>query len=169
MSRHRVPPLLIFFAALVALLQIFLLFAQLALRPARMIGASMDPTIPADSIFLAQTVFLRPKQGDILVFQVDSFINEPMVKRVIATGGQHVTVDLTTGTVSVDGQILDEPYVTKPMTVTSNPNMTLLDVTVPEGSIYVMGDNRNHSVDSRDQRLGTVELSAILGKALFLD
>ena len=68
-------------------------------------------------------------------------MTEPIVKRVIAVEGQHVTVDYGAGTVSVDGQVLDEPYINELMVDTLNPYMTVLDVTVPEGSIDVMGDD----------------------------
>jgi signal peptidase I len=128
----------------------------------------MVPTLHEGDLLLLQSIGYTPKQGDVVVLRKSSFMSEPIVKRVIALEGQHVVVDYATGTVSVDGEVLDEPYINEVMADTMNPVMTVLDVTVPEGSIYVMGDNRNHSSDSRDQRLGTVDSRYVLGRALFV-
>ena len=89
-------------------------------------------------------------------------------KLVIATEGQHVTVDYATHTVYVDGEALDEPYINEVMNDPFSPSMTVLDVTVPEGSIYVLGDNRNHSADSRHQALGVVDTRYVLGRAVWI-
>lgn len=129
-----------------------------------MVGASMLPTLPPDSLFLIQKWGYTPKRGDVVVVQKDSFTAYPIVKRVVATGGEHVVVDYAANTVYVDGVALDEPYLYEPMVDTGHPHMTMLDVTVPEGSVYVLGDNRNHSSDSRHQDLGTVEEQYILGR-----
>ena len=162
MSRRRWIPLWIAGGLLLSLL--FLAFHTLQLY--QMVGHSMDPTIPANSVFLTRPIFRMPAQGDIVVLRDPAFMDEPMVKRVIATGGQHVTVDLAASTVTIDGRVLDEPYLLEPMADIGSPFMTALDVTVPEGFVYVMGDNRNHSSDSRDERLGPVSEDCILGKVL---
>ena len=95
----------------------------------------------------------------------------PIVKRVIATGGQTVDIDYGTSTVYVDGVALDEPYIREPMGVPYTPSA--YDSTgvqthweVPEGSIFVMGDNRNKSTDSRDARLGAIDEDYVLGKVV---
>ena len=88
----------------------------------------------------------------------------PIVKRVIAVGGQTVDIDYQTGTVYVDGEALDEPYLNEPMEEPWYEDLT--SVTVPEGSVFVMGDNRNHSNDSRDVTLGTVDERYVLGRAV---
>lgn len=129
-----------------------------------MVGVSMLPTLPPDSLFLIQKRGYTPKRGAVVVIQKDSFIAYPIVKRVVATGGEHVAVDYDANTVYVNGVALDEPYLYEPMVDTGRPFLAVLDVTVPEGSVYVLGDNRNNSLDSRDERLGTVEEEYILGR-----
>lgn len=153
--------------ALIVVLVGLILACTLAGRVIRVVGSSMVPTLHENDLLLLWSVDYTPQRGDVVVLRKESFLSYPVVKRVIATGGEHVTVDYTTGTVSVDGAALDEPYINELMVDTGSPNMTVLDVTVPEGSVYVMGDNRNHSSDSRHQDLGTVDERYILGKALF--
>ena len=153
--------------ALIVVLVGLILACTLAGRVIRVVGSSMVPTLHENDLLLLWSVGYTPQRGDVVVLRKESFLSYPVVKRVIATGGEHVTVDYTTGTVSVDGAALDEPYINELMVDTGSPNMTVLDVTVPEGSVYVMGDNRNHSSDSRHQDLGTVDERYILGKALF--
>lgn len=150
--------------ALVALILVFTLVG----RVITVVGNSMVPTLHWGDLLILRSIGYTPKQGDVVVLRKSAFMSEPIVKRVIATGGQHVTVDYTEGTVTVDGEVLDEPYINEFMVDTMDPSMTVLDVTVPEGSIYVMGDNRNHSSDSRDERLGTVDERYVLGHALFV-
>lgn len=152
-------------ALVMALVSLILVFTLVG-RVIGVVGSSMVPTLHQSDLLLLQSIGYTPKQGDVVVLRKPSFMTEPIVKRVIAVGGQHVTVDYDAGTVTVDGQALGEPYINELMVDTMNPYMTVLDVTVPEGSIYVMGDNRNHSSDSRDQRLGTVDERYVLGRAL---
>lgn len=152
-------------ALVMALVSLILVFTLVG-RVIGVVGSSMVPTLHQSDLLLLQSIGYTPKQGDVVVLRKPSFMTEPIVKRVIAVGGQHVTVDYDAGTVTVDGQALDEPYINELMVDTMNPYMTVLDVTVPEGSIYIMGDNRNHSSDSRDQRLGTVDERYVLGRAL---
>ena len=100
-----------------------------------------------------------------MVLRKDSFLEEPIVKRVIAVGGQTVNIDFKTGGVYVDGKLLEEDYVNE---LTYLEEGTEFPLTVPEGSVFVMGDNRNNSSDSRDSRLGTVDTRYVIGKAVFL-
>ena len=92
-------------------------------------------------------------------------MEEPIVKRVIATEGQTVDIDFASGSVYVDGELLEEDYINEPTYVEEG---TQFPLTVPEGSIFVMGDNRNHSSDSRSSDLGTVDTRYVIGKAVFL-
>ena len=103
--------------------------------------------------------------GDVVVLRKESFLPTPIVKRVVATAGQVVDIDFTSGTVFVDGKPLQEDY-TSERTYTAEG--TEFPLTVPEGSVFVLGDNRNHSTDSRDARLGTVDERYIIGRAVYL-
>jgi len=152
--------------ALVMALVFLILVFTLVGRVIGVVGNSMVPTLHWNDLLLLQSVGYEPQQGDVVVLRKQSFMNEPIVKRVIATGGQHVTVDYDAHTVTVDGVVLDEPYINELMVYPTDPNMTISDVTVPKGSIFVMGDNRNHSSDSRHQNLGTVDNRYVLGKVL---
>ena len=128
-------------------------------------GSSMNNTlIDGDYILLVNNVFYsQPKPGDIIVASKDSFEGgEPIIKRVIATEGQVVRINGAAGEVYVDDVLLDEPYIATP---TTNHNYC---VTVEEGCIFVMGDNRAHSKDSRSSDIGQIDCREVLGKALFL-
>ena len=106
------------------------------------------------------------KYGDIVILRKNGvFDDDPIVKRVIAVEGQTVDIDFAEGIVYVDGEALEEDYNREP---TYTAEGTEFPLTVPEGSIFVMGDNRNGSSDSRDYRLGTVDTRYVIGKAAFL-
>lgn len=138
-------------------------------RLTRVDGHSMDNTLQDGELMLVWSVWYQPKQGDIVVVNKKSvtFLSDrAIVKRVIATGGQTVDVDYDAGLVYVDGQPLDEPYIKEPMYNTGSPTMQQTHWEVPEGSVFVMGDNRNNSTDSRDDRLGTVDEDYILGEVV---
>ena len=130
-------------------------------------GHSMVPTLQdGDRLLVLNSLLYDDYQyGDIVVLRKDTFLDEPIVKRVIATAGQTVDIDFDTGSVYVDGQLLKEDYINE---LTYLEEGTEFPLTVPEGSIFVMGDNRNHSSDSRDSRLGTVDARYVIGKAVFL-
>jgi len=130
-------------------------------------GHSMVPTLQdGDRLAVAVGVLAgKYRAGDIVVLRKQSFLDEPIVKRVIALEGQTVDIDFSTGSVKVDGKVLNEPYINE---LTFRSDGTEFPLTVPEGSVFVMGDNRNHSNDSRDVRLGTVDTGYIIGKAVFL-
>ena len=106
------------------------------------------------------------KYGDIVILRKNGvFDDDPIVKRVIAVEGQTVDIDFAEGIVYVDGEALEEDYIREP---TYTAEGTEFPLTVPEGSIFVMGDNRNGSSDSRDYRLGTVDTRYVIGKAALL-
>lgn len=130
-------------------------------------GHSMVPTLQhGDRLLVLNSMFYDDyKYGDIVVLRKDTFMKEPIVKRVIATGGQTVDIDFSAGVVYVDGAPLKEDYVND---LTFEEEGTEFPLTVPEGSIFVMGDNRNHSNDSRDYRLGTIDARFVIGRAVFL-
>ena len=130
-------------------------------------GHSMVPTLQDGDRLLGLNAMLDNdyEYGDIVVLRKDTFLEEPIVKRVIATEGQTVDIDFVSGAVYVDGELLEEDYINEPTYVEEGTEFPL---TVPEGSIFVMGDNRNHSSDSRSSDLGTVDTRYVIGKAVFL-
>lgn len=142
---------------------VVLCFAYLG-RVVTVSGSSMEPTLRNGDMLLLRSGAGGVEQGDVVVLTREDFLDEPIVKRVIATEGQTVVIDYTQNSVTVDGERLKESYVVEVMAQPdfSNPVET---VTVPEGEIFVMGDNRNHSADSRHPRLGTVDLRCVLGEA----
>lgn len=130
-------------------------------------GHSMVPTLQdGDRLLVLNSMLYNDyKYGDIVVLRKESFLAEPIVKRVIATEGQTVDIDFANGIVYVDGVALEEDYIND---LTYTDEGTEFPLTVPEGSIFVMGDNRNRSDDSRNSALGTVDTRYVIGQAVFL-
>jgi len=128
-------------------------------------GPSMNPTLENGDKMLVSDLFYKPKNGDIVIFRKDEYKSEALVKRVIATEGQTIEIDFDKGIVKVDGVALDEPYI-------AAPTVNQLDFTgkqvVPEGCVFVMGDNRNDSTDSRKAEIGMVDERLIIGKVYFV-
>ena len=143
---------------------ICVLFFSFIVRLVDVVGSSMYPTLEDGDKIIVSNLFYTPKQGDIVVFRKDEYREEPLVKRIIAVEGQTVDIDFERGIVYVDGEPLDEPYIAEPAT---DPENFIGPVEVPEGCIFVMGDNRNDSDDSRDNLLGTIDEDYVLGKAFF--
>ena len=153
---------------LVYLLAVIMLVFILLFRIVIVDGTSMNQTLlHGDYLLLMSNTFYRnPQYGDIVVISKDSFDDgDPIVKRVIATEGQTVDIDFYAGVVYVDGIALDEPYTNTP---TNTEGGMLFPLTVEEGCVFVMGDNRNRSRDSRYPEIGQVDEREILGKAIFL-
>lgn len=140
-----------------------ILFFTFVFRLAAVNGESMLPTLVDKDRLIVSYLFYTPKNGDIVIVNNDNpALEKVIVKRVIATEGQTVDIDFDSGEVKVDGKVLQEDYIN---------NLTLLDegghdypVTVPENCVFVMGDNRMNSLDSRDSRVGFVPKEEILGK-----
>ena len=135
-----------------------------AVRMVNVVGHSMVPTLEQNDKVVISNLFYHPKQGDIVVLRKQTLMEEPIVKRIIATEGQTVDIDFEDGVVYVDGKALDEPYVNEPVHDRENFEGK---ITVPEGCVFVMGDNRNASTDSRDARLGCVDERYIMGRVYF--
>ena len=132
-------------------------------------GYSMEPTLDNGDMLLLQCVGYEPQRGDIVVLRKPfADITSPIVKRVIALGGQTVEIDYDTSTLYVDGMPQDEPYLGEPMYTPGSPYEQGTYWEVPEGSIFVMGDNRNASADSRHIDMGEIPEERVLGKVLFL-
>ena len=152
----------------VVVLVVFLLLFMMAFRIVSVKGPSMyDTLLDGDRLILLSSVFYRePKQGDVIVASLESFKDgECIVKRVIATEGQVVDIDFLTGEVRVDGVLLDEPYIHTP---TDRSEGVEFPVVVEPGHVFVMGDNRGSSLDSRSHEIGQIDKRQILGKAIFL-
>lgn len=137
-------------------------------------GDSMLPTLHDRDYLLLESNFLygpdRVENGDIVVLNVPYYKDKgPIVKRVIATEGQTVDIDFEEGLVYVDGELLDEPYIKEPTYLSWGEKDGLeYPATVPEDCIFVLGDNRNDSMDSRFAEIGMVDQDCILGKVLFV-
>ena len=112
-------------------------------RMVNVVGHSMVPTLEQNDKVIISNLFYHPKQGDIVVLRKQTLMDEPIVKRIIATEGQTVDIDFDDGVVYVDGKALDEPYVNAPV------------------------HDRNASTDSRDARLGCVDTRYIMGRVYF--
>lgn len=164
-KRHKLPHEVFDFAELLlVVLAVLLLATTFLFRQTVVIGGSMNPTLREGERLLISDFLYTPKAGDIIVFQADRELasmapeiheNEAIVKRVIATEGQ--TVRISGGTVYVDGEPLSENYA-------ASSTDFMKEITVSEGHIFVLGDNRNSSVDSR--RFGEVDERTVLGKVL---
>ena len=127
-------------------------------------GESMLPTLNDKDWLITSDFLYEPENGDIVVLAKKSFLDGKMiVKRVIATEGQEIDIDFKNGIVYIDGEELREPYI-------ADETRRRMDfefpAVVPEDCVFVMGDNRNHSSDSRDASLGMVHKSNILGKVI---
>ena len=117
-------------------------------------------------ILISNTFYTDPQQGDIIVASKDSFENgEPIIKRVIAVEGQKVDINFATGAVYVDGVQLEETYISSGTTTDEG---TIFPLIVDEGCVFVLGDNRIRSKDSRSRDIGLIDKREILGKAVFL-
>ena len=140
----------------------------LVVRIVRVDGQSMRETLQNGDILLTVNRHLAGelKAGDIVVIKKEYFEDgKPIVKRIIATEGQTVDIDFDAGVVYVDGEVLEEPYIREPTWLDEGLEFP---VTVPEGCVFVMGDNRNNSKDSRYADLGPIDTRHILGRAVFL-
>lgn len=159
---------------------VVLLIFTFICRPVTVDGSSMNPTLQDGDKLIMTTFFYTPKAGDIVIVENDEShyykdgdgselitgqsLNKRLIKRVIATGGQTVDINFEKGIVYVDGQSLSESYIKEPTYL--NPGAFEYPITVPEGYVFVMGDNRNNSTDSRDPHVGFVKNEDILGEAV---
>ena len=153
-------------ALITAVVSVVLLFT-FAVRLIGVNGPSMQDTLyTGDRLLVLNAAYCDFKAGDVVVINdYNAELSDTLVKRIIAVGGQTVDIDFSTGTVYVDGQELDEPYIKEPTYTTDG---TVFPLTLAEDEVLVMGDNRNHSTDSRSPKLGPVKRGYLQGKAVFL-
>ncbi len=130
-------------------------------------GQSMENTLYDKEYLMVGTAFYTPTQGDIVVVHdtsLEGIYGTPLIKRVIAVGGQTIDIDFDTWTVTVDGVVIDEPYIKLDPAFDVRSAWTY-PLTLEEDEVFVMGDNRDHSGDSRNASIGPVDERCIVGKA----
>ncbi len=149
----------------IALVAVVLLFT-FVFRIVGVDGDSMMDTLYDGDRLIVSHLFYKPKAGDIVIITQPNAVNKPLVKRIVALGGQTVDIDTERGLVYVDGKVIDEPYIKEPTVRIPSPPLQF-PYTVPEGKVFVMGDNRNNSLDSRSTAVGPIDERYILGKAVF--
>ena len=160
--------ILLYVHDLMCMLLVVMLLFLVVFRVILVTGDSMFATLwDGDYLLLVSELFCGdPEPGDIVVISKQSFDEgKPIVKRVIATEGQTVDIDFESGTVYVDGKALREPYIHNE---TTNEEGTEFPLTVAENCIFVLGDNRAVSLDSRSPQIGQIDRREVLGKALCL-
>lgn len=150
--------------ALITSLIIVVILFSFVMRIVSVSGPSMLPTLHSDDRVLLFSQFYQPRQGDVVVITHTQGLSEPIIKRVIALENQTVDIDFQSGTVVVDGKRLDESrYI--PNGITNQSSDYQFPLTVPKGCVFVLGDNRPVSNDSRSSDVGMVDQRFILGKA----
>ena len=127
-------------------------------------GRSMEPTLINTDKVIVTNLFYTPNNGDVVVISHGEKYDKPLIKRVIATEGQTLDIDFENYKIYVDGVLIDEPYI---QGETIEGNADILDV-VPEGKVFVLGDNRPVSLDSRSREVGLIDEESIIGKAQFV-
>ncbi|MBR0208955.1 MAG: signal peptidase I, partial [Oscillospiraceae bacterium] len=129
-------------------------------------GTSMVPTLHNGDKVLVSGLFYEPERGDIVVFKKDGYDdNKALVKRVIAVAGDVVNIDFERGIVYINGEAAEEDYID---VLTTTKIDFIGPQTVPDNCLFVLGDNRNASTDSRDKRIGMVDKRLVIGKVLLV-
>lgn len=131
-------------------------------------GNSMYPTVEDGEILLVDKIHRDMSRGDIILAKTMNSGRQYIIKRVIATGGEEITIDYSKNDVLVDEVLLSEPYISlaeaDPMV--DLDGVTTINYTVPDGYVFVMGDNRNYSMDSRNEEIGFISMDEIIGKVI---
>ncbi|MBE6791820.1 MAG: signal peptidase I [Ruminococcaceae bacterium] len=153
----------VFSTFLICMMIIFIAFSFF-FRLVQVTGDSMNPTLETGDRLIISNVSYTPDYGDIIAVNKNGIENSSMIKRVIALPGDSVSIDFDTHLITVNGKVLFEDYeITEPI---SERYDFKGPVTVPENSVFVLGDNRNNSIDSRTESIGFITFDEISGKAL---
>ena len=143
-----------------------ILIFTFAFRSADVDGTSMYPTLNhSDKVLLVNTSVYKASAGDIVVVTQPTTVGNPIIKRIIATEGQTIDIDFEKGDDYIDGILIEEDYISE-LTTLKPHNAVEFPFTVSKGHVFVMGDNRNASTDSRDAGVGEIDTRYILGKAI---
>ena len=142
--------------AIVLILVVFVF----AFRIVGVVGDSMNPTLQSGEWLATKAINTTINRGDIVIVTQPNDINEPLVKRVIAVGGDTLDINFDTGDVIVNDKVIKEPYISAK---TRKSGDFVGPITIPEGYVFVMGDNRNDSLDSRFNVIGLIDERYILG------
>jgi len=153
-------------ALITSLITVVILFTFL-FRIVNVSGPSMLPNLKSGDRVVLSSYFYTPHQDDVVVITHTAELNEPIIKRIIALENQVVSIDFHTGVVSVDGVALDESAYIKNGITTQHSDYSF-PLTVPKGHVFVLGDNRPVSNDSRFSEIGMIDERYILGKAQFI-
>ena len=155
--------LLEWYEALISAALVLVLIFSFFFRIIQVDGASMVPTLQNGDKLIVWGAGYTPERGDVVIVDSYTAYGKPLVKRVIAKGGDTISIDYEAGTVTVNGELLQEDYIAEPTYLGYD---VTFPYTVPEGTVFVMGDNRNNSLDSRSSYVGCIDERDILGKVL---
>ncbi len=151
--------------ALITALAVVVLLLTFVFRQVTVNGSSMTDTLESGDRLIVTSFMYHPQNGDIVVISHGNTYTEPIIKRVIATEGQSLSINYDTGEVVVDGVLLDEKYIKGTTKQIRNP--LEIPSVIPDGYIFVMGDNREGSLDSRSTEIGLIPIENVIGKAEF--
>ena len=155
--------LLEWYEALISAALVLVLIFSFFFRIIQVDGSSMVPTLVNGDKLIVWGAGYTPQRGDVVIVDSYTSYGKPLVKRVIAKGGDTVSIDYATGTVAVNGEVLLEDYIAEPTYLGIDDPFPC---TVPVGTLFVMGDNRNESLDSRSSYVGCIDERDFLGKVL---
>ena len=151
------------YEALISAALVLVLVFSFFFRIIQVDGSSMVPTLVNGDKLIVWGAGYTPQRGDVVIVDSYTSCGKPLVKRVIAKGGDTISIDYDSGTVTVNCEVLQEDYIAEPTYLGYD---VTFPYTVPEGTVFVMGDNRNQSLDSRSTYVGCIDERDILGKVL---